>query len=387
MFLGRKSDLAAVRRLFRTFPVVGILGPRQVGKTTLALALARSQRGRKTHFDLERPADLARLADPSLALESLRGLVILDEVQLRPDLFPVLRPLADRPRRPARFLILGSANPALLRQTSETLAGRISYCELPGFGLADVGTKSWKRLWLRGGYPRSFLARDDAESTLWRQSLVASYTQRDLAMFGSRIEPSAMDRFWRMIAHGHGQVLNSSEIARSLGVSDATVRRYLDLLQGTFMARVLPPWSENLGKRLVKSPKVYVADTGLLHTLLGLRTQEDLESHQKAGASFEGFALEQVVRRLGAAWDECYFWRTHQGAELDLLVVRGRTRLGFEFKHTDAPTVTPSMRAALTDLKLQRLVVVHRGRESFPMAERVQAVPIARITRELKPLA
>jgi hypothetical protein len=387
VFLGRKTDLAAVRTLFRTFPVVGILGPRQIGKTTLATEFARGQRGRKTHFDLERPADLARLDEPSLALEGLSGLVILDEVQLRPDLFPVLRPLADRPRRPARFLVLGSANPALLRQTSETLAGRIGYHELPGFGLADVGATKWKRLWLRGGYPRSFLARGEHESFTWRQSLVASYTQRDLAMFGSHVAPAAMDRFWRMIAHCHGQVLNSSEIARSLGVSDVTVRRYLDLLQGTFMARVLRPWSENLGKRLVKSPKVFVADTGLLHVLLGLRTQDDLESHQKAGASFEGFAMEQVVRRLGAEWDECFFWRTHQGAELDLLVVRGRTRLGFEFKHTDAPTVTPSMRAALTDLKLQRLVVVHRGRDGFPMAERIQAVPIAKLTAEIEALA
>jgi predicted AAA+ superfamily ATPase len=386
MFLGRKTDLDRVRWLFRTFPIVGILGPRQIGKTTLAREIARRRGRDTTHFDLEKPADLARLADPSLALEGLRGLVVIDEVQLRPELYPVLRPLADRPRRPARFLILGSANPALLRQSSETLAGRISYHELSGFRLDDVGSEAWQRLWLRGGYPRSFLAKDEDESLVWRQSLVATYTHRDLAMFGSRIEPSTMERFWKMIAHSHGQVLNSSELARSFAVSDATVRRYLDRLQGTFMARVLPPWSENLGKRQVKAPKVYVADTGLLHVLLGIREQKDLESHPKVGASFEGFALEQVVRRLGAEWNECYFWRTHQGAELDLLVVRGRTRLGFEIKHTDAPGVTPSMKMALADLKLNSLDVVHRGREGFPMGERIRAVPISRLTKDIEPL-
>lgn len=387
MFLGRKADLQRIRTLFRTFPVVGILGPRQIGKTTLAMEIARGREPKTARFDLEKPADLARLADPSLALEGLRGLVVIDEIQLRPELYPVLRPLADRPRRPAKFLILGSATPALLRQSSESLAGRVSYYELPGFGLADVGKSDWQKLWLRGGYPRSYLARDDAESFLWRQSLTSTYTKRDLAMFGSQVEPSAMDRFWRMIAHGHGQVLNSSELGRSFAVSDSTVRRYLDLLQGTFMARVLQPWSENLGKRQVKAPKVYVADPGLLHVLLGIRTQEDLQAHPKVGASFEGFALEQVVRRLGVDWDECYFWGTHQGAELDLLVVRGRTRLGFEFKHTDAPGVTPSMKMALKDLKLQRLDVVHRGRETFPLGERIRAVPISRVMLDIQPLA
>jgi predicted AAA+ superfamily ATPase len=384
MFLGRKADLQKIRALFRTFPVIGIIGPRQIGKTTLAMEIARRRSPKTTRFDLERPADLARLADPSLTLEGLRGLVVIDEIQLRPELYPVLRPLADRPRRPATFLILGSATPELLRQSSESLAGRIAYHELPGFGMVDAAKPGWEKLWLRGGYPRSFLARDETESFVWRQSLTSTYTKRDLAMFGSQVEPSAMDRFWRMIAHTHGQVLNSTELARSFAVSDSTVRRYLDLLQGTFMARVLPSWSENLGKRQVKAPKVYVADPGLLHVLLGIRTWEDLQSHPKVGASFEGFALEQVVRRLGVGWDECYFWRTHQGAELDLLVIRGRTRLGFEFKHTDAPRVTPSMRVAMQDLKLKRLDVVHRGAESFPMGDRIRAVPISKLMLEIE---
>jgi hypothetical protein len=313
--------------------------------------------------------------------------VILDEIQRRPDLFPALRVLADRPRKPARFLVLGSASPALLRQTSESLAGRIAYLKLEGFGIADVGVESWRKLWLRGGFPRSYLARSDKESFAWRETLIQTYLERDLAQLELKLPAATLGRFWTMLAHYHGQIWNSSEFARSFALSDKTVRRYLDLLQDTFMVRVLQPWSENVGKRLVKSTKVYVNDSGLLHALLDLETKDDVDRHPKLGASFEGFALSEVVRRLRATPQQCFFWATHQGAELDLLVVKGRRRLGFEFKHTNAPGFTKSMTIAAKDLRLESLDVIHAGEATYPLTDKIRAVSIERVTKDVSPLS
>jgi predicted AAA+ superfamily ATPase len=386
MLIARKRHKAAVARLLRSFPVVGLLGARQVGKTTLARALARGVAGPVTYLDLERPRDLARLADAELALSGLRGLVVIDEIQRRPELFPLLRVLADRPGRPARFLVLGSASPDFLRQTSESLAGRIGYWELTGLTLDEVDPRRLGRLWFRGGFPRSFLARSERESGDWRESFIRTFLERDLPQLGVSIPAVTLRRFWTMLAHYHGQIWNASEFARSFGVADTTVRRYIDLLAGTFVARILLPWFGNIGKRVVKSPKVYVADSGLLHSLLGLDSPEDLESHPKVGASWEGFGLQAVTERLGARREECFFWATHAGAELDLLVVRGRRRLGFEFKRTVAPRLTPSIRSALADLRLDRLDVVHAGAQTFPLAPRVRAVALSRILQDLPPL-
>jgi predicted AAA+ superfamily ATPase len=375
-----------LRALLRASPVVAILGARQVGKTTLARRIARSWPGGATSFDLEDPTDLARLQDPMLALSPRRGLVVLDEVQRRPDLFPALRVLADRPGRPARFLVLGSASPEMLRQSSESLAGRIAFHELSGFSLEEVGATHRERLWLRGAFPLSYLARSEERSRSWRRDFVRAFLERDLPQLGVQIPAATLERFWAMLAHYHGQVWSSSELARSFGVSDVTVRRYLDLLTATFVMRQLRPWSENVGKRQVRSPKVYLTDSGLLHSLLGVQSMMDLERHPKVGASWEGFAIRSVVERLGARWDESYFWATHAGAELDLLVVRGRTRLGFEIKRTTAPAVTRSMHVALADLKLRRLDVVHAGAHTFPLAPRVRAVALERLLEDLDPL-
>jgi len=318
------------------------------------------------------------------ALEPLRGLVVLDEIQHLPDIFPALRVLADRPRRPARFLVLGSASPGLLRQTSESLAGRIAYHHLPGLSLEETGPRLLERLWLRGGFPRSFLAPSDGQGHRWMEQIVTTFLQRDLPELGFRIPSQTLFRFWKMLAHYHGQIWNASEFARSFGVSDMTVRSYLDLLAATFMIRQLPAWHENLGKRQVKAPKVYFRDSGLLHWLIDVRTREDLEHHPRAGASWEGFALEETIRLVKARPEECHFWATHTGAELDLLIVRGRRKEGFEFKRTTAPGLTSSMRITFKDLKLDRLTVVHAGRETFPLAPKVLAVPLTRISRDIK---
>ncbi|MEK7743670.1 MAG: ATP-binding protein [Elusimicrobiota bacterium] len=372
----RTAHLRSLLRKLKANPVAGLLGPRQVGKTTLAGQLASAWRGPVHRFDLEDERDIERLAFPMQALEGLKGLVILDEVQRRPALFPTLRVLADRRPLPARFLVLGSAGPDLLRQSSESLAGRISYHELPGLSLAELGAADWKKLWLRGGFPRSYLARNEAASRDWRRDLVKTYLERELPGLDFRLPPGTLRRFWAMLAHCHGQVWNSSEFARSFGVSDKTVRGYLDLLSDTFMARLLRPWHENLSKQQVKSPKVYFRDTGLLHLLAGIEDFAQLQTHPRCGASWEGFALEQAIE-LAGAWDEhCYFWATHQGAELDLLLIRGRRRVGFEFKHSHSPGLTPSMRTAMADLKLDRLWVVHAGVKRYALGERVEALPL-----------
>lgn len=382
----RSAHLSRLRELLREFPVVGLIGARQVGKTTLAQALANELRDEVSRFDLENPSHLRRLEEPMFALESLRGLVILDEIQLRPELFPVLRVLADRPGPPSRFLVLGSASPDLLHQSSETLAGRIAYHELGGLHLAEVGAEHVPALWLRGSFPRSYLADSDAASSRWRRQFIRTYIERDLSELGIRLPATTMRRFWTMLAHYHGEVWNGSELARAFGVSQKTVRRYLDTLCSTFMAKRLEPWYENLAKRQLRSPKIYLADSGVLHSLLGLRSREDLLGHPKVGASWEGFALDQVITHLRAGPEECFFWKLHSGAELDLLIHRGTLRRGFEFKLTTSPRATRSMRTALTTLSLQELVVIHAGTESYPLAPRIRAVGLERLPHDVEPL-
>lgn len=379
LVIQRRRHLQAVQSLLSRNPVVSILGARQVGKTTLAKEARLSGRGPAAWFDLEDPAHLGRLADPMLALRGLRGLVVIDEVQRLPGLFPILRVLADRPGRPAKFLLLGSASPDLKRQGSESLAGRIAHHILPPLGLDEAGLSSLERLWVRGGFPRAFLARSEAASVEWRREFISAFLERDLPQLGFGLPARTMHRFWTMLAHYHGQIWNASEFARSFGVADTTVRNYLDALSATFLVRQLQPWHENLAKRQVKSPKVYLSDSGLLHALLGIESKGALESHPRLGASWEGFALETTIRTLGARPEECYFWATHAGAELDLLVVKGEKRFGFEFKRSEAPALTPSMKIALKDLKLHRLDVVHAGQETFPLAEKVRAIPLGQV--------
>jgi predicted AAA+ superfamily ATPase len=382
----RIGDIAAVRSMLRSYPVVGIVGARQVGKTTLARVVTGRAKGPTSTFDLEDPDDLAQLTEPMLALKDRKGLIVIDEIQRRPDLFPILRVLADRPRKPARFLVLGSATPAMLQQTSETLAGRIGYHELRGLSMEDVGRNHWTRLWVRGGFPRAFLAHSGAASGEWRRDFVRTFLERDMPQLGIGVRSTTLHRFWAMLAQYHGQTWNASEFGRSFGVADTTVRNYLDVLTGALVIRQLPPWYENIAKRQVRTPKVYVLDSGLLHTLLNLTSREDVERHPKVGASWEGFVLEQIIRRLRARSEECFFWRTHAGAELDLLIVSGRHRFGFEIKRTSAPQFTPSMRAALSDLKLARLDVVHAGERTFPLNDRTRAVALSDLLDNLQPL-
>ena len=360
--------------------MVAVLGPRQIGKTTLARQVGREYRSPAHRLDLESPADLNRLTeDPELVLGDLRGLVVIDEVQRRPDLFPVLRVLADRRPRRARFLVLGSASPDLLRQTSETLAGRIHYHRLGGLGLDEVGHDRIARRWLRGGFPEAWLARSNPAAFLWLESFVRTFLERDLPSLGVRVPGPALRRFWTMLAHWHGQVWNSSEFARSFGVADTTIRRYLDVLTGAFVVRQLQPWHANVAKRQVKAPKVYLRDSGVLHALLGIDDMRSLNSHPKSGASWEGFLLEEIIDRLRLEDEHVHFWATHTGAELDLLVVRGRRRIGIEIKRTTAPKVTPSIRSAVRDLGLSEVVVVHAGRESYPLGAKVRGVAAARL--------
>ena len=348
------------------------MGPRQCGKTTLARQVVSAES--LNYFDLEEPESLARLDEPMTALRGLRGVVVVDEVQRRPELFPILRVLADRTPLPARFLVLGSASPALIRQSSESLAGRIETVTLSGFSLGEVGQEALSRHWLRGGYPLSYLARTLENSFSWRRLFVQTFLERDLPQLGVTIPAVALFRFWTMLAHYHGQVWNAAEPARALGVSEPTVRRYLDLLTGLFMVRQLRPWHENLRKRQVKAPKVYLRDSGLLHHLLGIRTHKDLLSHPKSGASWEGYALEELLKVEDV--DDFYFWGTHGGAEIDLLLFVKGKRIGVEFKRVDAPKLTRSMHIALEDLTLDHLVVIYPGETSYPLSERVTVLPL-----------
>ena len=383
----RTKHILQVLGLLERFPVVAILGARQIGKTTLARQITGDYPKPVHTFDLENPIDFNRLADPMLTLKNLEGLTVIDEIQSRPELFSVLRVLVDRQDLPCRFLILGSASPALIHKGAETLAGRIAHYELDGFSPDEIGVPNIAKLWFRGGFPRSYLADNSRFSFEWRREFVRTFLERDIPQLGINLPAITLRRFWNMLAHLQGQVWNAAKLASAFGVSDSTVRRYLDILVSTFMVRILPPWYQNLKKRQVKAPKIYFADTGLLHTLLNLPELEDLESHPIVGASWEGFCLERVLDRLGADKEECFFWATHAGAELDLLVVRGRHRLGFEFKRTTVPKITPSMRHALSDLGLDRLDVVHAGEESFPLGDRLRALALDDIYQSLDPLS
>ncbi|HEX7670539.1 MAG TPA: ATP-binding protein [Polyangiaceae bacterium] len=375
----RSRHINEIRTALTHGPIVSILGPRQSGKTTLARTIARGRH--TTSFDLERPADVARLSSPMAALESLRGLVVIDEVQRMPSLFEILRVLADRPRTPARFLILGGADPRLVRGVSESLAGRVHHIDITGFDISEVGASRFRTLWLRGGFPRSFLARGADASVAWRRDYMRDFLHRDLSELGVNIPAVTLSRFWNMVAHFHGGLWNGADFARSLGSSENTARRYLDLLSGAWAVRQLQPWFENTGKRQVKAPKVYVQDSGLLHALLDLSTYEQLMGHHKAGASWEGFVLSQILSILGDR--DTYFWRTHQGAELDLLVMRGGKRYGFEMKLSDAPTLTKSMHIALEDLDLSRLFVVYPGAQSYPLHDQVEALSISDLSARI----
>ena len=364
-------EQSLARALGRSRAVI-LAGARQVGKTTLASKWLSPDSA--NYFDLESLDGVDRLAQPRDTLKALQGLVVIDEVQRRPELFPVLRVLIDRSNAPGQFLLLGSAAPSLLRQASESLLGRVEVIEVTGFNLDEVGPAAQSALWLRGGYPRAFLADSEADSNAWLSGAVNRYVEQDLRQFGIDIPPPAILRFWRMVAHYHGQIWNAAPLAQSLGVSQPTIRKYLDVLTYTYMIRQLQPWHENLAKRQVKAPKLYFRDTGLLHALIGVKTLPELLAHPFCGASWEGFALEQVLRI--ARPDEAYFWATHQGAELDLLMFRGQQRIGVEFKRADAPKVTTSMRIAMHDLKLDALYVVYPGLHRYQMGEGVEAVPL-----------
>lgn len=370
----RMADIVLVRAALRRSRVVALLGPRQCGKTTLAREIVAP--GSLNYFDLEDPQSLARLSEPDVALRPLRKWVVIDEIQRRPDLFPLLRVLADRRPLAARFLILGSASPSLLRQSSESLAGRIETVPLEGFRLSDLGAAEQSRHWLRGGFPLAYTARTEKDSMVWRHQFLQTFIERDLPQLGITIPGLALRRFWNMVAHYHGQIWNAAELARALSVNEATVRRYLDLMADVFMLRQLPPWFENIGKRQVKAPKVYVRDSGLLHALLGIANRRDLEFHPKVGASWEGYAVEEVLKAVRP--DEAYYWATHNGAEIDLVLFKDGRRIGVECKRADAPVLTPSMRIALTDLKLDRLFVLYPGDRTYSLGKKVEVIPLAK---------
>lgn len=365
-----------VRRLLREFPVVALVGARQVGKSTLAREVASSLGDSVRTFDLESERDLALLASAEAVLSPLRGVVVIDEVQRMPSMFPALRPLADRKPVRTRFLLLGSASPELATRGSESLAGRIVFHELGGFNLLETGADAWRRLWMRGGYPKSFTARSDAASLEWRLAFLETYLERDVLGVDMRMPPAELRRFWQMLAHWHGQRWSAAEFARAFGVSESTARRWLDALDGLFAVRLLQPWHVSVAKRQVRAPKVYIRDSGMLHALLGVRDLGDLRVRPQIGASFEGFAIDQAIQITGARRNECYHWATHQGAELDLLLVRGSRAIGFEVKCSEAPTLTKSMQIAKSDLGLERLYVVHQGVDRFALAPGIEALPI-----------
>lgn len=373
----RTFILSALNQALDRSRVVVLVGPRQSGKTTLARGLLKEDS--VNYFDLEDPASLARLDEPMTALRPLKGLVVIDEIQRRPDLFPVLRVLADRGGTPARFLILGSASGNLMRQTSESLAGRMERIVIGGFSLAELGSEADQQLWLRGGFPLSFLAESDVNSITWRKNFIQTLLERDFSQWGARVAATALLRFWTMVAHYHGQIWNSAEPARALGVSESTTRRYLDLLTDAFMIRQLQPYHADLKKRQIKSPKIYVRDSGLLHQLLGIDSMKNLFSHPKVGASWEGFVVEQVLTM--APYDEVFFWATHQGAEIDLILRRGDALYGIECKRADTPRITRSIRIALDDLKLKHVFVIYPGVQSFPLARQVEAVPLKALSK------
>ena len=370
--LKRQYYIDKITFLFKVNPILAILGPRQCGKTTLARMVA-AQFSEPVHwFDLENPTDLMRLQAPLLSLQDLRGLIVIDEIQKRPDFFPVLRVLIDQHRDTQRYLILGSVSRDLTQQSSESLTGRISYMELPPFSYPEV--PAFNELWIRGGFPGSYLAATEAISWEWRKAYISTFLERDIPNLGITIPPQTIRRFWMMLSHYHGNIFNASEMGQSLGVAHTTARHYLDILTGTFMIRELLPWFENIKKRQIKSPKIYFRDSGIYHLLLNVSNQDALTLHPKLGASWEGFALESVIRHHHIAPEEAYFWGVHGQGELDLLLFQNGKRLGFEFKYTDQPTVTASMHLALNCLGLDELIVIFPGAHDFPLANNVRAI-------------
>jgi predicted AAA+ superfamily ATPase len=376
----RKEYLRQIQKAVSRSPVTSLLGPRQCGKTTLARIFGDQHAA--TYFDLESIPDQQRLQNPELMLGALEGLIVLDEIQLKPELFSSLRVLVDRPGNRTKFLILGSASPHIIRKASETLAGRTEFVELSPFNMAETGKQLTEKLWLRGGFPLSFLARSEDDSQVWRHDFIRTFLERDIPQLGINIVSAALRRFWTMLAHFHGQTLNSSELGRSLGVSDKTIRSYLDILTGTFMVRQLQPWYENLSKRQVKAPKIYFRDSGLLHSLLGIPDLHSLMGHPRLGASWEGFALEQVIQVVKPL--EAYFWATYSGAEIDLFFIKAGKRYGVEFKFNEAPKVTKSMRVAINDLSLDHLWVIYPGENEYPVDEKISVIPLAQAGKIVK---
>ncbi len=379
--LNRSRCLQDLETATRRSPITALLGPRQVGKTTLARLFTANHPA--TLFDLESLPDQRRLQNPEFVLGGLQGLVVLDEIQQMPELFSTLRVLVDRPDNQARFIILDSASPQLIRRASESLAGRVEFIELNGFDLSETGSAAWQTLWLRGGFPRSFLADSEDDSLAWREGFIRTFLERDLPQLGITIPASAMRRFWSMLAHYHGQTWNASELSRAMGLSDKTVRSYLDILSGAFMVRQLQPWFENTSKRQVRAPKIYLRDSGLLHSLLNIPDQHTLFGHPKVGASWEGYAIEQALNILRP--NEAYFWATHGAAELDLLFFANGKRYGVEVKFSEAPEVTRSMHTALQDLGLEHLWVLYPGEQSYLVHERISVWPLKRIA-DLPPI-
>jgi len=371
----RPEPIRQIEASFQIHPVTALLGPRQCGKTTLARFIAEQEPS--TIFDLENPVDIQRLSAPMQALKDLSGLVIIDEIQRKPELFELLRVLVDRTDRNARFLLLGSASPHLVKGVSESLAGRIGFVDLAGFQLWEVGMQHRDRLWIRGGLPKAFLAGSDAVSNQWRESFIRTFLERDIPQLGINIAAETLRRFWTMVAHYHGQVWNAAEFARSLGTAENTARRYLDILSGAYMVRVLPPWFENLKKRQVKAPKIYIRDSGLFHRLLQVSTLADLQGHPKIGASWEGFALEHLIHVFRTR--DAYFWATHAGAELDLMVTIAGKRHGFEFKYTDAPGRKRSMHIAIEDLGLEHMWIVYPGDQKYALDDKITVIPLEEI--------
>jgi len=371
----RSYYLAKLNRAVKRSPITALLGPRQCGKTTLARQFSEDKSA--TYFDLESQPDVRRLQNPELVLGALNGLVVLDEIQTLPELFKTLRVLADRPDNTCRFLILGSAAPNIMRSVSQSLAGRVEFVDLSGFVLFEVGDNVLDKIWVRGGFPRSFLADIEVDSLAWREGFIRTFLERDIPQLGITVPAAAMRRFWTMLAHYHGQIWNSAEIARSMGLSDKTIRSYLDILTGTYMVRQLQPWYENIGKRQVKSPKVFLRDSGILHSLLDLPDYHTLIGHPKLGASWEGFAIEQILQFYRP--QEAYFWATHSGAELDLFFLYRGKRYGFEIKYNEAPRTRKSMHVALQDLRLDHLWIIYPGNEKYPVGERITVLPLTEL--------
>ena len=375
----RRGYIDRVNKGISRSPIVALLGPRQCGKTTLARMICDHQPS--TYFDLESQTDLRRLANPEMILASLQGLVVIDEIQTKSDLFAALRVIVDKPQNKCNFLILGSASPHIIKSVSETLAGRVEFVDMSGFDLTELGVKNWKKLWTRGGFPRSFLAHNEQDSFAWREGFIRTFLQRDIPQLGINIPAPAMRRFWSMLAHYHGQTWNASRIGSALGINDKTARSYLDILTQTYMIHQIQPWHENIRKRQVKSPKIYFRDTGLLHSLLDLRDFHTVTGHPQVGASWEGFAMEQIIRRMNPT--QVYYWATYSGAELDMFMIINGQRYGIEFKFNEAPDKTKSMSIAVESLQLDKLLIVYPGENSWPINETIVVCPIDKVEESL----